>query len=231
MSKIKAIETFYKGFRFRSRLEARWAVFFDAMGVNWLYEPEGFELPNGMYYLPDFYLPDLGIWVEVKGSKTKEDEEKIFNFDNADKKGFEFSYRDIIMVGDIPPEVDDIVAWVYDTYMYKNSTYISGFIDFPYLPCVCPTCGKFGFEFDGRGARICRHDPLDDKGYSANHPKIKAAYRIARQARFEHGETPVVESVNDTVPKAAIEWYNKEVLNFDHEYDWNDVMARWEKRK
>jgi hypothetical protein len=25
----KAIETHYKGYRFRSRLEARWAVFFD----------------------------------------------------------------------------------------------------------------------------------------------------------------------------------------------------------
>lgn len=30
MSEIKAIDTYYKGYRFRSRLEARWAVFFDA---------------------------------------------------------------------------------------------------------------------------------------------------------------------------------------------------------
>ena len=33
--KFKAIETKYKGFRFRSRLEARWAVFFDALGIEW----------------------------------------------------------------------------------------------------------------------------------------------------------------------------------------------------
>ncbi len=33
MSEIKAIETRYKGYRFRSRLEARWAVFFDALSV------------------------------------------------------------------------------------------------------------------------------------------------------------------------------------------------------
>lgn len=26
---IKAIDTIYKGYKFRSRLEARWAVFFD----------------------------------------------------------------------------------------------------------------------------------------------------------------------------------------------------------
>jgi hypothetical protein len=65
-NKIKAIETRYKGYRFRSRLEARWAVFFDALGIEWEYEFEGFVLPNGTSYLPDFYLPDLGIWVEVK---------------------------------------------------------------------------------------------------------------------------------------------------------------------
>ena len=44
MSALKAIETEYKGYRFRSRLEARWAVFFDACGVKWEYEPEGYVL-------------------------------------------------------------------------------------------------------------------------------------------------------------------------------------------
>ncbi len=41
---MKPIETEYKGYRFRSRLEARWAVFFDACGVDWEYEPEGYRL-------------------------------------------------------------------------------------------------------------------------------------------------------------------------------------------
>ena len=54
--KIKAIETRYKGYRFRSRLEARWAVFFDALCIEWEYEREGFVLPYGPY-LPDFWLP------------------------------------------------------------------------------------------------------------------------------------------------------------------------------
>ena len=40
----KAIETIYNGFRFRSRLEARWAVFFDNLSVKYRYEPEGFDL-------------------------------------------------------------------------------------------------------------------------------------------------------------------------------------------
>ncbi len=42
MADFKAIETLYKGYRFRSRLEARWAVFFDALGLKWEYEKEGF---------------------------------------------------------------------------------------------------------------------------------------------------------------------------------------------
>ena len=66
MEKVKPIETRYKGFRFRSRLEARWAVFFDTLGVKYEYELEGFSLPSGVAYLPDFFLPDLQVFVEVK---------------------------------------------------------------------------------------------------------------------------------------------------------------------
>ena len=62
---LKAIETKYKGYRFRSRLEARWAVFFEEHGARWEFEQEGFELPLGRY-LPDFYLPGRRTFVEVK---------------------------------------------------------------------------------------------------------------------------------------------------------------------
>lgn len=66
IKQLRAIQTRYKGYAFRSRTEARWAVFFDHMGIKWEYEPEGFELGNGLRYLPDFWLPDLCLWVEVK---------------------------------------------------------------------------------------------------------------------------------------------------------------------
>lgn len=61
------IETTYNGVTFRSRLEARWVVFFDALKVRWEYEHEGYELPSGRY-LPDFWLPNTsgGVFVEVK---------------------------------------------------------------------------------------------------------------------------------------------------------------------
>jgi hypothetical protein len=64
--RITAIPTTYKGITFRSRTEARWSIFFTVMGIEWEYEPEGLELENGARYLPDFYLPRFGWWVEVK---------------------------------------------------------------------------------------------------------------------------------------------------------------------
>ena len=64
---MKPIATRYKSYFFRSRLEARYAVMFDILGIRWDYEPEGYELDGGVRYLPDFMLPEIGIWVEIKG--------------------------------------------------------------------------------------------------------------------------------------------------------------------
>jgi hypothetical protein len=81
-TRVKSIQTWYADIRFRSRLEARWAVFFDALGVDWLYEPQGYEVgwepekddePPLRRYLPDFYLPDSATWVEVKGAAANFD--------------------------------------------------------------------------------------------------------------------------------------------------------------
>ena len=71
MMDIKPIETVYNGYRFRSRLEARWAVFFDAAGIKYEYEPEGFKAEDGTMYLPDFYLTNKHCWVEVKSNYDK----------------------------------------------------------------------------------------------------------------------------------------------------------------
>jgi hypothetical protein len=75
---IKAIETRYKGYRFRSRLEARWAVFFDAFQVKWVYEEQGYNLGSAGLYLPDFRLPTYDTWIEIKP-----DEPSLQEFDKA----------------------------------------------------------------------------------------------------------------------------------------------------
>lgn len=74
---IKAIETCYNGFRFRSRLEARWAVFFDSLGVKYEYEFEGFELGDGTRYLPDFLVHgSRDFYCEIKPSQPSVTEMK-----------------------------------------------------------------------------------------------------------------------------------------------------------
>jgi hypothetical protein len=62
---IKAIPTMYLGRRYRSRLEARWAAFFDIIGWNYEYEPRDFGK-----WSPDFALwgirQNTPVMVEVK---------------------------------------------------------------------------------------------------------------------------------------------------------------------
>ena len=96
---IQAIQTEYKGYKFRSRLEARWAVFFDALDVRWEYEKEGYEFDDGTKYLPDFWLPKFELFIEVKGMDPSENElHKV-------KLLREQSGHDVALVIGIPPEV------------------------------------------------------------------------------------------------------------------------------
>lgn len=93
---IKALPTTYNGVQFRSRTEARWAAYFDLMGVEWRYEDEAYELPSGGY-LPDFYLPKHDVYAEVKGDGG-------FDLD-AIRKVFELSKhsRKRVLLLDGPP--------------------------------------------------------------------------------------------------------------------------------
>jgi hypothetical protein len=74
---VKSREARYAGIRFRSRLEARWATFFDEAGIEWEYERRYLRVPGlrrgaGINYLPDFWLPESAMWAEVKGSPAEE---------------------------------------------------------------------------------------------------------------------------------------------------------------
>lgn len=73
---MKALQTEYRGIKYRSRTEARWAVFLDELRVPYSYEPEGFDL-GGDWYLPDFWLPTPGVWLEVKGTEPTDRERRV----------------------------------------------------------------------------------------------------------------------------------------------------------
>ena len=190
MNTIKAIETNYNGYRFRSRIEARWAVFFDELGIVYDYEPEGFALDSG-YYLPDFWLPDIGrgTWFEGKGTRPHEIGFRMLR-ELAEPQGHDWA----MAVGSIEP------------FHGRGPWAIESNDDGPYSFCSCPWCGKIGIEYEGRGARVCGWDahfleyqdalaaviPLghwraDDKCYTYDDPRIVSAIKAARSARFEYG--------------------------------------------
>jgi hypothetical protein len=64
---VTAIQTRFKGRYYRSRTEARYAALFSFCRLPFDYEKEGFWLELGRY-LPDFFLPSLDMWFEVKGA-------------------------------------------------------------------------------------------------------------------------------------------------------------------
>lgn len=185
---MKALETIYKGYRFRSRLEARTAVFMDQLGIQWLYEPEGYDL-DGLWYLPDFYLPELRTWVEIKPEKpTGEEEQK------AARLAYHTAKRVVLFYDPDFTKQLDPYTWCDD----NAHAYWGEAGDYHYLWCICPWCGAAGIEFDGRGARVCRRgngenwhpscrpevNLYEDKAYSADHDRIIGAIHASRAARF-----------------------------------------------
>ena len=190
---MKAIQTEYKGYLFRSRLEARWAVFFDACGVRWEYEPEGYDLGDGIYYLPDFLLHGVDgrdggdLYVEVKGNMTPADAEKILRFvEGGGREGKYGKYKNAtLVVGNIPEgETADEIDWYVSDHAYHGpAPYLFNFetIDVDHF-AAHPGINKEGkFElFGDDSSYLCDQDPIT----------TERAYRLARQARFEHGEKP-----------------------------------------
>lgn len=166
---IKAIETQYKGYRFRSRLEARWAVFFDAMKWRWEYEKEGFNI-DGLNYLPDFWLPDVNSFVEVKPYDPKGIElQKI--------KALAKSKRVIVATG--TPEAVPYLMYGYDSEDDEGGG--------DYLTCILFTDykGQLGNVF------YTWSDDRTEIDWSGMFTRSDlSAMNAARAARFEHGETP-----------------------------------------
>lgn len=212
MTTIAPIETVYAGCRFRSRLEARWAVFFDSMGIRWEYEPQGFILSHGRYYLPDFYLPDCASWVEVKGQLNEFD---LYDLRVANLELPQFGRPigeagpNLILLGPIPDTKTDLIWPDFSaepfTYGGEGQTdiiygeferYIWQGIEFGpfdshrlrpfFVHSECENSGPWS-NWDTRnpsGLLIPKQADYDYCGTG----QVTRAYAAARRARFEHGE-------------------------------------------
>lgn len=255
--KIKAIETIYNGYKFRSRLEARWAVFFDALDIEYDYEPEGFYLGKAGWYLPDFRLYEPSLWIEVKPRfPTTEEMNKMHALTQGKTENGAILYG--------TPWVTPLNEWVNDNYpddwyeyaamifignfpQFYNDTeneFIMGPVRFQSLQEFLTEKQTEGYTFsrpvpdwasDERTIRqlITLDKEYFQQQYNKPHPKwlfgytekaglwadtssgiglqdyffcrpnnktqtkrLAQAYIAARQARFEHGETPVVKGIH-----------------------------------
>lgn len=180
MTTIKAIETQYKGYRFRSRLEARWAVFFDALGVKWEYEPEGFDLGKLGWYLPDFWLPAFETYIEIKPDGAN-DNEKAWAFSGYDFDNDAMLGRPILYIEGAPGD--------YIAHDYRDSVGEADEGKFT----ACPECGTPDFVYGGWigyiGCKCGVPRELFKTGPDSV-GKVQTAIMAARSARFEHGERP-----------------------------------------
>jgi len=183
---MQAIETCYRGYRFRSRVEARWAVFFDHLGFEFEYEPEGYVLPDGVRYLIDFKitLPNQKIvYCEVKYSE----------FDDLDPEAIQKLrhfcdgiQQNVVLLPGIPDyriynqlipnqaanSLTGAIFQDYDPYIRIADEYWFSLANFD------ENTGRMAFEFDDRRA---------GKAFGKN---LVKAVNAAKSARFEHGESP-----------------------------------------
>jgi hypothetical protein len=203
---MQAIETAYDGYRFRSRLEARWAVFFNALGVRYEYEKQGYVL-NGVAYLPDFWLPHVGrtgIWVEIKGKEPTDAEVETCGQLCLESKA------PVLIYSQDPYWPVPACVWMYFTMdeVLRDNRRLFKLID-------AQTCQVRAIARDKEqdaAFTMTGLDPLvwglggsgspdlyhvnDQAVFSAwvarrdEDHRVAAAYQAARSARFEHGESP-----------------------------------------
>lgn len=214
MKEIKAIETVYNGYRFRSRLEARWAVFFDAAGIKYEYEPDGFEFYNYETnttdrYLPDFYLPQFDCYAEVKPSvqKLMERQSKIscaidFNSTPISEKG-------LLVLGQIPyweeenynPKFlffyhDSRVVLDYGVFVGTKKGKIKLLREQTGIKKTAPELPMTYFISDElflKSYGFCKWDQgycfeMSGGDWCEISKFMMPCYKKARQSRFEHGE-------------------------------------------
>lgn len=164
---VKAIETVYAGCRFRSRIEARWAVVFDHLRINWQFEAQGFALPSGDRYLPDFMIMGVGdrqFYAEIKGQQMPDTRE----FSVASEINIYLAPL-IILAGDIPRRRGDGTGWIFEASQRSEDEYAGDWsMVTPEKALIFGACGEI--------ADVCI-------------PGYEEAVTAGRSARFEHGES------------------------------------------
>lgn len=202
---LRAIQTEYGGYRFRSRTEARWAIFLDTLGVPYEYEKEAYHFGPGGQYLPDFWLPEQKCFVEIKGTAPTFHERRLCAHLHV-RSGYEV----FLFQGDFaPPKYDERSGRLSGAhahfwsgchnrnFSFRTEEAVGHWERFGGFWKQCPHCledGKFFVWLSEAAARAHQHECSKKAAAPpwapADSPALLAAYAAARTARFEHGETP-----------------------------------------
>lgn len=213
---MDAIETRYAGCRFRSRLEARWAVTFDTLGISWDYEPQGVRVtdrlsfglePDRWAYLPDFWLPDQEVWAEVKGQLDDLALRRLLSAaahlsSNGAGGCHDSGGYDVVILGDIPRPRHDYAGDQLTVYRPTGAQIVPHTIPTP-VRLHMHKGGLYASPWGFFGIENCvvGEEMADDSGNvypvvstllhglpGKNRQGITDAYVAGRSARFEHGE-------------------------------------------
>lgn len=215
MNDIKPIQTYYDGHLFRSRLEARWAVFFNSGHIKYEYEPEGFILRDGTKYLPDFYLPQMDIYVEVKRDTPDGIHEVVDKCYRAIEWGGQI--KKLLILSNVPEgKSPDGGMWHFPILYWHADKVVFGWAFF-YDHCekgvtigipqdigsdwhlwrnihiTHPTLGPMT-DYAFRHTKICGDLSREEEIWmqETSNSNTFHAFAVARAARFEHGEHPPV---------------------------------------
>lgn len=190
---IQAIQTYYRGTYYRSRIEARWAVFFDVLGLKYNYEPEKFSLSSGAY-IPDFFvksgvgctdMESPGLFYEVKGAQP--DADTLARFDEFRSLMFHPTSAEIVHGGINDYEVMPRGKWpsVWEI-RWRQCPFCGAFGLIPWISaraglCVdrfeCQEARDLLRKFDVSGHFFDMLAPIS--------PSINMALSAAQSARFE----------------------------------------------
>ena len=186
-SENQAIQTELWGYRCRSRLEARWLVYLDALHITFDFEPEGYELKSGKY-LPDLWLPQVSLFAEIKPDRpTMGELNRACDLVRTTKQGLIFligipdlySYPVVQYAENALPDMNgvhftDAMVAMYHGYPVNEHRFYS----------------STGWEHP---TEIDRYIVPQDQRKLWN-DEVGFAIEAARSARFEHGESPVRRS-------------------------------------
>lgn len=206
---IEALPTCHAGVTFRSALEAGWARTLDSLDIQWRYEPKTVTLPSGARYIPDFWLPEHGIWLEVKGTGVPRVEKAIeFGVTVACRCGgsctCDWPGGEMVIIGHppkrydphhegTPAQVSARRAWRHGGHPVWSTT--SG-----YRPWItrCPHCNRGGWS-NTPYCRVCSLRPCSWK------PGLAAYFSGAPELEFRAVSGPAagMSSATPITPQGA----------------------------